>query len=225
MGSKMAKKIKYILLSVFFLFLYMGLNAEGVDESYETIKESHKNEYKSGVYKDTKKDYVRGWINQDINYQKTVNKLISDYRNWAGGRIQRKEEVNYDEYISLKKYTDAEKSILLDYHNRHYKNTAKISEVKVFPENPVTGKIEEKKDVQAKITAKPAKKNKNKKIVKKVIPRKAPVVSVVRKDVDYITANNDIIQNFEILELSLIVIILCLYYRKKNTNIKKSLHR
>ena len=91
-----------------------------VIDNLNTIKKKHDNDYNSGIYNNNKKDYVKGWIDEDIDYHKKVIKLKSDYREWALNKISKGETVNFNEYISLKSYSKTEKEILLDYHNKHF---------------------------------------------------------------------------------------------------------
>lgn len=93
-----------------------------VRERYDEIKKKQNKDYKTGVYNDNKKDYVKNWINEDINYHKRVIKLKSDYLSWAKEQISKKEEVNFYDYESLNNLTDAEKKILLEYHNSLFGN-------------------------------------------------------------------------------------------------------
>lgn len=93
-----------------------------VTERYDEIKKKQNKDYKTGVYDDNKKDYVKKWISDDINYHKRVIKLKSDYLSWAKEKISKNNEVNYYEYEPLKDLSEAEKKILLEYHNSLFKS-------------------------------------------------------------------------------------------------------
>lgn len=93
-----------------------------VTERYDEIKKKQNKDYKTGAYDDNKKDYVKKWISDDINYHKRVIKLKSDYLSWAKEKISKNNEVNYYEYEPLKDLSEAEKKILLEYHNSLFKS-------------------------------------------------------------------------------------------------------
>jgi hypothetical protein len=94
-------------------------------QRYDEIRREHNKDYQKGVYKDEKKDYVKKWIDDDINYQKRVIKLKSDYRAWAAEKRSAGREVIFKEYEPLENLTAAEKEILLEYHNNLFKSKDK----------------------------------------------------------------------------------------------------
>jgi hypothetical protein len=94
-------------------------------QRYEEIKKEHNKDFQKGVYNDEKKDYVKKWIDDDINYQKRIIKLKSDYRAWAMERQSQNKEVVFREYEPLKSLTAAERDTLLEYHNNLFKSKEK----------------------------------------------------------------------------------------------------
>ncbi len=135
----MRQNIKYYIsiIKIIFIILYtfnasFALNNEETEpqkqyQKYEDIKKEHNKDFKKGVYKDEKKDYVKKWISEDINYQKRIIKLKSDYRAWANERQSAGKEVIFKEYEPLKSLTAAEKEILLEYHNKLFKSKDKVN--------------------------------------------------------------------------------------------------
>lgn len=93
-----------------------------VTERYDEIKKKQNKDYKTGAYDDNKKDYVKKWISDDINYHKRVIKLKNDYLTWAKDRVSNNNEVIFYKYEPLKDISDAEKKILLEYHNSLFKS-------------------------------------------------------------------------------------------------------
>ncbi|MBN2403194.1 MAG: hypothetical protein JXN64_12440 [Spirochaetes bacterium] len=182
-------------------------------QHYEDIKRKQNRDYKKGVYKDEKKDYVNKWISEDINYQKRVIKLKSDYVAWANERQAAGKEIIFREYEPLKNFTAAEKEILWEYHNRFYKTKGKekkgadkIVEVKKLK------KIKTKKTAGQKIT-----RSRESEFDKKI----APPSKIDEKDISAdITGMNDAagagsgnnIYIYMIVGFALILIIVeCLY--------------
>jgi hypothetical protein len=128
-------KIKRHLALLFIILLYFNnsLRADNEDNGepqkqykhYEDIKRKQNQDFKKGIYKDEKKDYVNKWISEDINYQKRVIQLKSEYLTWAKQRISAGKEVKFNEYEGLKSLTAAEKEVLWEYHNSHFKSKGK----------------------------------------------------------------------------------------------------
>jgi hypothetical protein len=92
---------------------------------FEEIKKTKDKEFKKGAYNDEKKDVVNNWIGEDINYQKRVIKLKSDYRAWAEKKVSAKEEVIFTDYEPLKNLTRVEKQVLQEYHNKLFGKDSK----------------------------------------------------------------------------------------------------
>jgi hypothetical protein len=158
----MRQNIKYyiFIINIIFIILYsfnasFALNNEETEpqkqyQKYEDIKKEHNKDFNKGVYKDEKKDYVKKWISEDINYQKRIIKLKSDYREWATERQSAGKEVIFKEYEPLKSITAAEKEILLEYHNKLFKSKDKVNMDKTV-ENKKHKKIMPKKPNKQKI--------------------------------------------------------------------------
>jgi hypothetical protein len=119
---------KYIIGIFLISFFYNTVSAINNEEEpqkqyqrYEEIKKEHNKDFQKGVYNDEKKDYVKKWIDDDINYQKRIIKLKSDYRAWAMERQSAGREVIFKEYEPLKSLTAAERETLQEYHNNLFK--------------------------------------------------------------------------------------------------------
>jgi hypothetical protein len=150
-------KVSFIILYIFYPAFALNNQEESEPQKqyqkYEDIKKEHNKDFKKGVYKDEKKDYVNKWISEDINYQKRVIKLKSDYRAWANERQTAGKEIIFNKYEPLKNLTAAEKEILLEYHNRLFKSNDKEKvKVNIAAENKKAQNIKPMKSIDQKIT-------------------------------------------------------------------------
>ncbi|MFH0975360.1 MAG: hypothetical protein V1874_06220 [Spirochaetota bacterium] len=150
------RRIRKYLTLLFIILLYFNnqLSADNEDNGepqkqykhYEDIKRKQNQDFKKGIYKDEKKDYVKKWISEDINYQKRVIQLKNDYLTWAKQRINAGKEVKFNEYEGLKNLSKTEKEVLWEYHNSHFKSKEKSkSGVTSNAERRKTEKIKQKK--------------------------------------------------------------------------------
>jgi hypothetical protein len=137
-----------IIIIFFFSVISFAQNADNKQtedqyklKRYDDIKKNKDKEYKKGAYNDEKKDVVNNWIGEDINYQKRVIKLKSDYRAWAEKKISAKEDVIFKDYEPLKTLSRNEKQVLQEYHNKLFgKEVKKTSGNRKTIEKRVSGK-------------------------------------------------------------------------------------
>lgn len=177
-----------------------------VTERYDEIKKKQNKDYKTGAFDDNKKDYVKKWINEDINYHKRVIKLKSDYLSWAKEKISKNNEVNYYEYEPLKDLSEAEKKILLEYHNSLFKN-----------------KKENKANIKKKVLAD---RNKNIAPVKSIDKKDASTgqKDIAKTDDSIIKKEEDTISNYIYVLygiISLVIIVFAfVFFKKRNFKYK-----
>ena len=102
---------------------------------YEDIQKKHDRDFKKGLYNDEKKDYLNKSLSEDIDYQKRIIKLKSDYRTWGIERQKSGKAVIFNEYEPLKNISTAEKGILLEYHNKIFGNSSNLRKKNTTTDN------------------------------------------------------------------------------------------
>jgi hypothetical protein len=218
--------ISILILSII-IFIFntsFALNNEETEpqkqyQKYEDIKKEHSKDFNKGVYKDEKKDYVKKWISEDINYQKRIIKLKSDYLAWANERQSAGKEVIFKEYEPLKSLTAAEKEILSEYHNKHFKSKDKVNLNKT-DENKNNKKIIPKKPNKLKIIVNKINESSEERLIKPDLKEKDILAKSVPspESADNFKIGSDM-YIYIILGIALLIIIAeCLYLIVKMKN-------